>query len=100
MSTIEDDVMVKPIQERSTQRLRKENTATEATAFIDSLNLDESMKQMAVLKEIIDNASDTDSAKIAFVKDELSAGRYQIQNYRIAARLLEHAPIIEQPEMA
>lgn len=39
--------------------------------------------------------------KIQFLKEELSAGRYEVQSHSLAAKLMEHAyPLEELEEMA
>lgn len=57
--------------------------------FIDHLNFEDTVKKTAVLKAIILNAAETNETKIEFLKEEIAAGRYQINNERIVEKLLE-----------
>ncbi len=42
----------------------------------------------------------TDDTKIQFLKEELSAGRYQVQSQSLAEKLIEHVHPFEQLETA
>ncbi len=42
------------------------------------------------LTDMLFNIPLTDEAKIQFIKEELSNGRYQIQSQLLAAKLMEH----------
>ena len=55
---------------------------------------------IAALKAIIFDMPAANQAKIEFIKEELSAGRYQINTTHIASKLLEYAPVREETEMA
>lgn len=74
--------------------------------FIDSLQLEETAQQLENLKTLIFNSTETNATKIEVIKEELSAGRYEIHSDRIAEKLLEFAPAIEtkiekeEPEIA
>lgn len=63
------------------------------SSFIDCLNLEETTKQLNTLKALIFSASETSQTKIQIIKEELSAGRYEIHSDRIAEKLLEHASV-------
>ncbi len=41
----------------------------------------------------------TDETKIQFIKEELSNGRYQVQSHSLAAKLIEHLHLTQQPEV-
>ncbi len=86
MSTIEDDVMIRKIEIQNN--------------FMDNMTFDDTAKQMAELKAIIFDTPDTNQTKIQFIKEELSAGRYQIHSKHIASKLLEYTGLVEPAEMA
>jgi len=67
---------------------------------IESLCFDDTTKQLEELKAHIFNSSESNQTKIQFIKEELAAGRYEIHSDRIAAKLLEHAPVEEALEIA
>ncbi len=106
MSTIEDDVMNKKNEESahscsSQPKSRSQKTKTSAieppNGFIETINFDDTSKQMAELKAMIFNTPETNQTKIQFIKEELSAGRYQIRSHLIAEKLLEHTALVPQP---
>lgn len=76
------------------------NTVETLPNLIENLNFDDTAKQLEALKAHIFNTSESNETKIQFIKEELAAGRYEIHSDRIAAKLLEHALIVEEPEMA
>jgi len=88
---------------KKTKKSSKKNE-TMKPSFIDSLNLEETAKQLDDLKAIIFTTTETNQAKIQFIKEELLAGRYEIRSDRIADKLLEYAKIEEieeiEPELA
>jgi len=101
LSAIEDDVMVNQIDDSDACKNANKHGSHEISHdFRDCLNFDDIAKQMAALKAIIFHTPDTNDAKIQFLKEELAAGRYQIQSSRIAARLMEYYTRLTQPEMA
>lgn len=51
------------------------------------------------LKEMIFHTPLTDETKIQFLKEELSAGRYQIQSQSLASKLIEHIIPSQQSEL-
>jgi anti-sigma28 factor (negative regulator of flagellin synthesis) len=51
------------------------------------------------LKDMLFKTPMTDEAKIQFLKDELSQGRYEIQSHTLAEKLLEHLNPIQNPEL-
>ncbi|WP_133129719.1 flagellar biosynthesis anti-sigma factor FlgM [Legionella yabuuchiae] len=66
--------------------------------LIDQLSLEPS-KEMEALKELIFNSPDNNQAKIDFIKEEITAGRYQIEAKSIAMKLLEEQFILaDEPE--
>jgi negative regulator of flagellin synthesis FlgM len=69
--------------------------------FIENLNFEDTVKKTAVLKAIILNAAETNETKIGFLKEEIAAGRYQINSQRIAEKLLEQQvePVEEVQEV-
>ena len=107
MSTIEEDVMVKPI-EKSTKSKRNYFDSTHQqpetlehethSNFIDSLHFNDIAKQIGALKSLIYNAPDTNLSKIQVMKEEIAAGRYQINSHHIAAKLLEYVQSTTQAE--
>jgi flagellar biosynthesis anti-sigma factor FlgM len=102
MSIIEEDVMTKKT-DRATNftNLQPKMAINEPLSeFIDNINFDDTAKQMAELKAIIFDTPDTNETKIQFIKEELSAGRYQIHSNRIATKLMEYSDSTEQAEIA
>lgn len=93
MGTPEDNVMVKKTKKSA-------NPVATPPSLIDSLNFEDTAKQLDALKAHIFNTSESNQTKIQFIKEELAAGRYEIHSDRIAAKLLEHAPVVEEAEIA
>jgi anti-sigma28 factor (negative regulator of flagellin synthesis) len=56
-------------------------------------------RTMNALKDILFHTPLTDETKIAFIKEELSTGRYQVQSASLAAKLMEHLHQTQQEEM-
>lgn len=112
MSSVEEDVMAKTIKksvklkpnQTISNAVSTEDIATEPqTDFIHRLNLTDTTQQIEALKAIIFNSSDTNQTKIDFVKEELSANRYQINSDHIAEKLTEYTTyntLVAQPEVA
>ena len=109
MNTIEDDVMAKKIADSvSPCSNPSKSPCQEATpvdneiqnSFITTINFEDTAKQMDELKAMIFSTHETNQTKIQFIKEELSAGRYQIHAHHIAAKLLEHTQLIEYAEIA
>jgi negative regulator of flagellin synthesis FlgM len=83
------------------KKTKKSDTSVTTPAnLIDSLNFEDTAKQLETLKAHIFNTSESNQAKIQFIKEELAAGRYEIHSERIAAKILEHATVVEEPEIA
>lgn len=51
---------------------------------------------MKALTDLLFNVPLTDETKIQFLKEELSAGRYNIQSHSLAAKLMEHNYFAQQ----
>jgi negative regulator of flagellin synthesis FlgM len=69
--------------------MNKKNTFTAIPRqLIESLSFETSAKQLELLIEHIFHLPEINQAKIAFLKDELAANRYEIHSNRIAAKLL------------
>ncbi len=66
----------------------------------DAMAVDVNCSQMAALKAIIFDSPETSQTTIAFIKAELTSERYEIHSARIAAKLLEFCPKLEEAEMA
>ena len=109
MSSIEDDMMSNTIKQSAknsindtiSQQDSAENNALEQhTPFIESLNLQNTAKQLEELKALIFSTPETNQTKIEFIKEELSSGRYQIHSDNIAAKLTEYTKSTKQTEAA
>lgn len=68
--------------------------------LLDSLSFKNTAKQIEALKQAILDAPDTNQAKINFIKNEITSGRYIINSDQIANKLVEDKQLIEQPEIA
>ena len=55
---------------------------------------------MQTIKALLFDAPDTNLAKIQFFKEELTAGRYDIDSRRIAEKILEFTATKKVPETA
>ena len=75
-------------------------TKDSQASFIETINFDDTAKQMAKLKAIIFDAPDTTQTKIQFIKEELATDRYQIHSSHIASKLMEYAELMEEAEIA
>ncbi|MDP1603897.1 MAG: flagellar biosynthesis anti-sigma factor FlgM [Legionella sp.] len=73
MSEIEDEVMVKPINNstHSKQPPTSQNSGLDFT-----------------LNQLVQAAPDIDKARVEFIKKEISSGRYKISSSLIAKRML------------
>ena len=54
---------------------------------------------MKALTDMLFHVPLTDETKIQFLKEELSAGRYQVESQSLAAKLIEHNYFIQQPDI-
>jgi negative regulator of flagellin synthesis FlgM len=93
VGTTEDIVMAKRVN-------KTENSNTTPSTLIRNLNFEDTAQQLEALKAHIFNASESNQAKLAFIKEELSAGRYEMNSERIALKLLEHTLATEELELA
>lgn len=93
VGTTEDIVMAK-------NQKRIKSTQVTPSTLIKKLNFEDSAQQLEALKAHIFNTNESNQARIQFIKEELAAGRYEINSQRIATRLLEHAVIVEEAEIA
>ena len=109
MRTVEDDVMVKKIADpvcsspnlMDSTSLQPETTTSEhGDGLNNEINFEGTAKQMADLKASIFNTPETNHTKIQFIKEELSADRYQIHCNHIASKILEYAELQEEAEIA
>ena len=62
-------------------------------------SLNDTAKQIAELKALIFNTYENNEAKIQFIKEELSADRYQINSHQIAAKLSEQNCVIQHAQI-
>lgn len=97
MSAIESNVMVNPINDSSnfkrleadTHPQRTQPTAQEShTEETNLVSRSDTLKHMDALKEFIRNAQEIDEERVAFFKEELAAGRYQILSDNIAKKMI------------
>ncbi|WP_019216692.1 flagellar biosynthesis anti-sigma factor FlgM [Legionella tunisiensis] len=97
MSAIESNVMVNPINdsgnfkrvEADTRPQRTQPAAQEShTEETNLVSRSDTLKQMDALKEFIRDAQEIDEERVAFFKEELAAGRYQILSDNIAKKWL------------
>ena len=100
MNAIEGYTMVNKINESSTikpvetdGRVANKNApqsqSTESKPQ-DSVSLSQTSKQLEALMAIIENAPEINAARVAFLRGELDAGRYQIISSQIADRMIAH----------
>lgn len=76
-NAIESNVMVKPLNDTSNFKHKNAD---------DSLNANS--KQIAALLECLANIAEVDQTRVAFFKDEIASGRYQILSDQIAAKMI------------
>ncbi len=69
-------------------------------SLAQSMDADEMTRSIAALKAILFDTPEANQAKIEFIKEELSAGRYPINAAHIASKLVEYAPVTQAVEMA
>ena len=65
-----------------------------------SVDVTESINPLTALTNMLFHAPLTDETKIQFLKEELSAGRYQVKSQSLADKLIEHIHSLEQLETA
>lgn len=82
MSTLEDDVMFKAIEDQ----LPPSNERVSAA----SIQSNDATKQVDALKASLFLTPQNHEQKIAFITEELAANRYTINSDQIAEKLLEH----------
>lgn len=70
------------------------NQPNESTRFLDQLDSSDLIK----LKAIIFDSPEAEHVKIQMIKEEVVAGRYQINSQHIAEKLMEFVPISEEVE--
>ncbi len=68
--------------------------------FMKRLSFNDTVKQITALKAMIFNAPDINQAKIQFLKEEIAAGRYQIQSTKIASKLTAYHQVTRELELA
>lgn len=66
--------------------------------LMEQLDFSDISKHVEALKAAIFRVAEDRSTKIQFIKEELAAGRYQVQSEQIAERLLEYSHYIEREE--
>lgn len=93
MDAIESNVMEKPA-DNDTPKAKKPNArhcprANSSTPVPQEANkaLDNILKQIETLKELVLNTPNVDIEKIQFLKKEIMQGRYKIFSKEIAAKL-------------
>ncbi|MDP3560833.1 MAG: flagellar biosynthesis anti-sigma factor FlgM [Legionellaceae bacterium] len=64
-----------------------------------SHDFSEEYKQLTTLIASILHENEPNNVKIQIIKEEIEAGRYQINNQHIANKLMEYVPVVEE-EMA
>ena len=52
---------------------------------------------MKALTNMLFHAPLTDETKIQFLKEELSAGKYNVRSQSLAEKLMEHVHLVQQP---
>ena len=87
------------ISANNPKRSSQQPKITEAR-LLASLNFDDTTQQIEALKDLIFNAKDSNHTKIQFIKEALSAGRYEIHNDHIATKLMAGTTVEEAPELA
>ena len=55
--------------------------------------------ELIKLQTVLFDTPEAEQAKIQMIKEELLLGRYRINSYQIANKLLEFSPIMEEVEM-
>ncbi|WP_028389567.1 flagellar biosynthesis anti-sigma factor FlgM [Legionella fairfieldensis] len=101
MSAIESNVMVSPLNDSNNfKRIDTDNwpeaktsSAEKSADEMNPVTLSDISKQMAALKEYILTAPDINKARVEFLKEELSGGRYRIGNDQIAMKMFADVEI-------
>lgn len=65
-----------------------------------SEHVTETIDPITALTNMLFHVPLTDNTKIQFLKEELSAGRYQIKSQSLAEKLIEHVHPLQQLETA
>ncbi len=65
-----------------------------------SEDVTEAINPITALTNMIFHVPLTDDTKIQFLKEELSAGRYQIRSQSLAEKFIEHVHSLQQLETA
>ena len=99
MTTATKEGLTMSRSEQSTCPIRMTSNKTQAS-FMNSLDFSDIEEQMATLKSALFDIAETNDTKIQFIKEELSAGRYQIYNHHVAEKLLQYTDLIVESEPA
>ncbi|WED44531.1 flagellar biosynthesis anti-sigma factor FlgM [Legionella cardiaca] len=103
MSAIESNVMVNPINDSNTFKVLDSENRLQRTQSIakdphtdeDShVNLSNISKQLANLKELILSAPEVNSERVAFFKEQLANGHYQISCSQIATNMFRDIELV------
>ena len=56
--------------------------------------------EISILKAMIFDTPIAVHTKVQLIKEEIASNQYQINHHHIATKLVEHAPLAEEMEMA
>ncbi|KTD19319.1 negative regulator of flagellin synthesis FlgM [Legionella lansingensis] len=91
MNAIESNVMVKPIDDSKTFKIPDSDNRLQQDQSIakePQVHTPTLPEELVYLKDFILSAPEVNVARVQFLKEELSSGRYQILSHQIAAKML------------
>ena len=90
----------RPVDTAGTQRSEKSKAARQSTsrsegskgtpASGDTVNVSRSGLLMSRLQEVVHNSPAVDTTRVAAIKDAVSSGSYQVDDQRVADKLLRY----------
>lgn len=87
VNSINDPGNSKPVDSESRLRRSQPKDNQPSIAEASTVNLSETSQQVTALKTLIMTAPEVNHARVTFLKGEILAGRYKIENEQIAQRM-------------
>ncbi len=78
--------------------MSKKNLSPALTELLSHLDFADTAKKIQALEELIYSEPEINHAKIEFLKEEISTGRYEINDLKIAKRLAEYSATSKESE--
>jgi anti-sigma28 factor (negative regulator of flagellin synthesis) len=80
--------------------MRKKTQSPVLAELLSHLHFADTAKQIQALEELIFSDFEINQSKIEFLKEEISADRYEINSLKIAKHLIEYSLTSKEAEVA